>query len=184
MACLWHTGGHPPNISPRSWYSPVDPIQRTMPGSHHSRYRFNPSGTRFKLSSISALVSFYYLPDSSGTYDIKLLLGEVENFSGTVPVRDMRTVSDAPVPGVTSLRLLRQHLWCRTGSPLPFWIRAASLWHFVFRACIFVPRGGPRTEPPRPSGCQPTTSSSYLRGVRFLLLPFSAFTTPSRTQSS
>ena len=47
----------------------------------------------------------------------------------------------------------------------------------VFRACIVAPRGGPRTEPPRPGGCWPTTSSPYLRGERFLLLFFSAFAT-------
>ena len=83
----------------------------------------------------------------------------------------MRTVSDAPVSGVTSLRLLRQHLWRRTGSLLPFRIRAASPWHFIFRACILAPRGGPRSEPPQPSGCQPTISSSYIRGsASFFLL--------------
>ncbi|KAK1628949.1 hypothetical protein QYE76_003264 [Lolium multiflorum] len=31
-----------------------------MPGSHHSRYRFNPSGTRFKLSGISARLSLSF----------------------------------------------------------------------------------------------------------------------------
>lgn len=49
----------------------------------------------------------------------------------------------------------------------------ASLWHFFFRACILTPRGGPRGEPPRPSGCQPTTSSSYIMGVRFHFIFFS-----------
>jgi hypothetical protein len=44
-----------------------------------------------------------------------------------VPVRDMRTVTDAPVSGVTSLRLLRQHLWRHTGSSRPFRIRVAFL---------------------------------------------------------
>ena len=76
----------------------------------------------------------------------------------------MRTVPGATVSGVTSLRLLRQHLWRHTGSSLPLQIRAAALWLSVFRACSTAPRGGPRTEPPRPSGCWPTTSSLYLRG--------------------
>ena len=39
----------------------------------------------------------------------------------------------------------------------------ATPWLSVFRACSTAPRGGPRTEPPRPSGCWPTTSSLYIR---------------------
>jgi hypothetical protein len=79
------------------------------------------------------------------------------------------------VSGVTSLRLLRQNLWRHTGSRLPFRIRAASLWHVIFCACILAPRGGPRSEPPRPSGCWPTISFSYKEGVRFHFISFPAF---------
>ena len=66
FGCLWHTGGHPPNISPRSWYSPVDPIQRTMPGSLYSRYRFNPSANQLKLSGVFAelVLSYRFSPAS------------------------------------------------------------------------------------------------------------------------
>ena len=48
----------------------------------------------------------------------------------------------------------------------------------IFRACIVAPRGGPRTEPPRPSGCWPTTPSLYLRGRWFHFVFFLAFATP------
>jgi hypothetical protein len=70
---------------------------------------------------------------------------------GPAPDRDMRTVTDAPVSGVTSLRLLRQHLWRHIGSSWPFQIRVAFLWQTVFRTRVCAPRGGPWSEPSRPT---------------------------------
>jgi hypothetical protein len=71
----------------------------------------------------------------------------------------------------------------RTGSPLPFRIHVASLWHLIFQACIFAPCGGPRGETSRPSGCRPTNASPYLRAQRFHIFFFFAFS-PSDAQSS
>ena len=96
----------------------------------------------------------------------------------------MRTVSDATASGVTSLRLLRSHLMCRTGSSRPFRIRVASLWHLIFHACISAPRGGPRGEAPRPSGCRPTNLSPYLRVRRFHIIFFPAFSPSSAPRAS
>ncbi|KAK1613582.1 hypothetical protein QYE76_019099 [Lolium multiflorum] len=106
-----------------------------------------------------------------------LLRGRVLVRMGWIPDAFLKNLALARVSGVTSLRLLRQHLWRHTGSSLPFRIRVASLWLSVFRACTIAPRGGPRGEPSWPSGCRPTTSSLYLRGERFLPLFFSALTT-------
>jgi hypothetical protein len=99
---------------------------------------------------------------------------------GTVPVRDMRTVAAVSVSVVTSVRLLRQHLMCRTGSFWPFRIRAATLWLLHFCACIFAPRGGPRGEPPRPDGFRPTNFFSYIRAERFHSILFFALAPISR----
>jgi hypothetical protein len=127
----------------------VDLIRRAIPGSYLTRCRFDLFGTLFEDAGLFALASLCYLPDfsgisshifillplqgvsgvfSSGIIDIYSLLGEIENFLGTVPVRDMRTVSAVSVSVVTSVRLLRQHLMCHTGSFWPFRIRAAILW--------------------------------------------------------
>ena len=58
-------------------------------------------------NSSASLPNLCHHTDFSGIFVIKSLLGKVENFSDTVPVSDMRTVSDAAVSGVTPLRLLR-----------------------------------------------------------------------------
>jgi hypothetical protein len=63
---------------------------------------------------------------------------------------------------------------CHTGSFWPFRIRAATLWPLDFYACTFTPRGGPRSEPPRPGGFRPISSSLYLRAEQFIFIPFSA----------
>jgi hypothetical protein len=89
----------------------------------------------------------------------------------------MRTVSDAPVAVVTSVRLLRRHLMRHTGSLRPFRIRVVFLWLFIFRACIIAPRGGPRGEASWPNGYWHTISFLYIRARRFLLLFFLAFST-------
>jgi hypothetical protein len=67
-------------------------------------------------SSLSFLYKSFSDILSSGTLTIKHFLGEVENISGPAPDRDMRTVTDAPVSVVISLRLPRAHLMHRCGS--------------------------------------------------------------------
>ena len=121
LAGLWHTGGHPPNISPRSWYSLTDFILQTMPGSYvfdtgliHPASRSDPAS--LPGSSSSFLCKSYLGILSSGILTIKRFLGEVENISGPAPDRDMRTVTDVPVSVVISLRLPRAHLMHRSGS--------------------------------------------------------------------
>jgi hypothetical protein len=89
----------------------------------------------------------------------------------------MRTVSDAPVPGVTSLRLLRSHLMCHTGSSLPFRILVASLRPFVFHACSTAPRGSPRGEAPRAQRFPAHELLPYLRARQFLVVCFLALPT-------
>ena len=102
----------------------------------------------------------------------------------------MRTVSDATASGVTSLRLLRSHLMCRTGSSRPFRIRVASLWHLIFHACSSAPRGSPRSEAPRAQRFSAHERPPYLRARRFplLLLPriphFSSTQSPCPLRSS
>lgn len=70
-----------------------------------------------------------------------------------------------------------------TGSWLPFQIRVASVWLSVFRACIVAPRGGPRSEPSRPDGFRPTSSSSFIRRNRSFFFLSSHSPSP-RAQSS
>ena len=65
-------------------------------------YRINLSGFHLNPSG--------FLPNLSGILVIKILLDEIENFSGAVPVNDMRTVPGTTVSEVTSLRLRRQQL--------------------------------------------------------------------------
>ena len=79
-----------------------------MPGFRIFGYRFNflnswlKSGIFARTYIFSARKAFSGIL-LSGILVIKCLLGEVENISGPVPVRDMRTVSVAPVSVVTSL---------------------------------------------------------------------------------
>ncbi|KAK1608552.1 hypothetical protein QYE76_032225 [Lolium multiflorum] len=81
-----------------------------MPGSYLTRYRFNLSGSLFEDADILAILSFSFALDPSGIFDIKLLLGEVEDFSGTVP----RTSSSSPLafspPPVAARALLPTNL--------------------------------------------------------------------------
>ena len=85
-----------------------------MQGSFTLGYRFNLSGIGLGSGTFARITAISFCKTlsgvlSSGILVIKHFLGEVENISGPAPVSDMRTVTDAPVSGVTSLRLLRAH---------------------------------------------------------------------------
>ncbi|KAK1628302.1 hypothetical protein QYE76_002617 [Lolium multiflorum] len=144
-----------------------------MPGSYLTRYRFTPSGTRIKLSGIVAkLPLFLRIAPASLTLNSSSVKSRISRVQA---VRDMRTASDAPVSGVTSLRFCA-NIKCATPDPS---VHSGS----VRRPCglLIFTRVSSRHVAAHEANrrgqavSSPFPFSSYIRAERFLFVFLPAF---------